>query len=148
GRTTTPLTSRSATRSSRSSPSWSARRGLTGTSWPAREALQVVRRLTEATVPGSYLVISHPTTEVDATPMTEAVRFWNEQGSAQMTLRSREQLARFFDGMELLEPGLVTCSRWRPEVIEIGEIVDVTHFGGVARKLRQRVAGPVTGAPA
>jgi O-methyltransferase involved in polyketide biosynthesis len=98
------------------------------------EALQVVRQLTDATVPGSYLVISHPTTEVDAVPMTEAVRFWNEQGTAQMTLRSREELARFFDGMDLVEPGIVTCSRWRPEVMEIGEIVDVTHFGGVARK--------------
>ena len=69
-----------------------------------------MRQLTDATVPGSYLVISHPTTEVDAAPMTEAVRFWNEQGSAQMTLRSREELVRFFDGMDLLEPGMVTCS--------------------------------------
>jgi O-methyltransferase involved in polyketide biosynthesis len=101
----------------------------------ANEALRVVRQLTEATAPGSYLVISHPTTEVDAAPMTEAVRFWNEQGSAQMRLRTREELARFFDGMQLLEPGIVTCSRWRPEVMEISDIVDVTHFGGVARKI-------------
>src|SRR6266700_1356385 len=98
------------------------------------EAMQVVRTLTGAIVPGSYLVISHPTTEVDAAPMTEAVRFWNEQGSAQMTLRSHEELLRFFDGLDLLGPGVVTCSRWRPEVMEIGEIVDVTQFGGVARK--------------
>jgi hypothetical protein len=100
----------------------------------AAEAVRVVRHLTEATVPGSYLVISHPTTEVDAAPMTKAVRFWNEQGSAQMTLRTRAELARFFDGMQLLEPGIVTCSRWRPEVMEISDIVGVTHFGGVARK--------------
>jgi O-methyltransferase involved in polyketide biosynthesis len=98
------------------------------------QAAQVVRRLVDATVPGSYLVISHPTTEVDAAPMTEAVRFWNQQGSAQMTLRTHAELLRFFDGMELLEPGVVTCSRWRPDVMEISEIVDVTQFGGVARK--------------
>jgi O-methyltransferase involved in polyketide biosynthesis len=98
------------------------------------EAVTIVRQLTEATVPGSYLAISHPTTEVDATPMTEAVRFWNEQGSAQMTLRSHAELLRFFDGMDLMEPGVVTCSRWRPEVMDISEIVDVTHFAGVARK--------------
>ena len=66
--------------------------------------------------------------------MTEAVGFWNQQGSAPMTLRTREELLRFFDGMELIEPGVVTCSRWRPDVMEIGEIADVTHFGGVARK--------------
>jgi S-adenosyl methyltransferase len=102
------------------------------------QAVGIVRQLTDATVPGSYLVISHPTTEVDAAPMTEAVRFWNQQGSAPMTLRTREELLRFFDGMELAEPGVVTCSRWRPDVMEIGETVDVTHFGGVARKTLTR----------
>ncbi|HEX6523075.1 MAG TPA: SAM-dependent methyltransferase [Streptosporangiaceae bacterium] len=98
------------------------------------EAVRIVRRLAGAVVPGSYLVISHPTTEVDAEPMTEAVRYWNQQGSAPMTLRTHEELLRFFDGMELVEPGVVTCSRWRPELVEVGEITDVTHFGGVARK--------------
>jgi O-methyltransferase involved in polyketide biosynthesis len=98
------------------------------------QAVQVVRRLVGATVPGSHLVISHPTTEVDAGPMTEAVRLWNQQGSAPMTLRTHGELLRFFDGMELLEPGVVTCSRWRPDVMEIGEITDVTQFGGAARK--------------
>jgi O-methyltransferase involved in polyketide biosynthesis len=98
------------------------------------QAAQVVNRLVNATVPGSYLVISHPTSEVDAAPMAEAVRSWNEQGSAQMTLRTHTELLRFFDGMELLEPGVVTCSRWRPDVMEISQIVDVTQFGGVARK--------------
>jgi hypothetical protein len=67
--------------------------------------------------------------------MTEAVKFWNQQGSAQMTLRTREEILRFFDGMELVEPGVVTCSRWRPDVMEIDGVVDVTHFGGVARKI-------------
>ena len=98
------------------------------------QAQQIVRRLVGGVAPGSYLVISHPTTEVDAAPMTEAVRFWNQQCSAQMTLRTREELLRLFDGMELVEPGVVTCSRWLPDVMEIGDIIDVTHFGGVARK--------------
>ncbi len=101
------------------------------------QAMRVVRRLMDAAVPGSYLVISHPTTEVDAVPMTEAVRYWNQQGSAQMTLRTREELLRFFDGLDLLEPGVVTCSRWRPDVTEISEIIDVTQFGGMARKTGQ-----------
>jgi O-methyltransferase involved in polyketide biosynthesis len=98
------------------------------------QAQQILRRLVDGVPSGSYLVISHPTTEVDAAPMTEAVTFWNQQGSAQMTLRTREEVLRFFDGMELVEPGVVTCSRWRPDVMEIDGIVDVTHFGGVARK--------------
>jgi hypothetical protein len=66
--------------------------------------------------------------------MTEAVQFWNQQGSAPMTLRTREQLVRSFDQVELAEPGVVSCSSWRPEKSDIGQIVDVTHFCGVARK--------------
>ncbi len=98
------------------------------------QAEQIVRRLLDAVVPGSYLVISHPTAEIDAGPATESVRYWNQHGSAPMTLRTREELLRFFDGMDLAEPGVVTCSRWRPEVMEVSEIIDVFHFGGVARK--------------
>jgi O-methyltransferase involved in polyketide biosynthesis len=98
------------------------------------QARQIIRQLADALPSGSYLTISHPTTEVDAAPMTTAVEYWNRQGSAPMTLRTREQILTFFDGMELVDPGVVTCSRWRPASTEVGEITDVTHFGGVARK--------------
>jgi O-methyltransferase involved in polyketide biosynthesis len=97
-------------------------------------AQQIIRQLADAVPAGSYLTISHPTTEVDAAPMIRAVEFWNQQGSAPMTLRTRAELLTFFEGMDLVEPGVVTCSRWRPDPAEIGEIIDVTHFGGVARK--------------
>ena len=98
------------------------------------EAQRIVGQLTGALSTGSYLTISHPTTEVDAEPMIQAVQFWNEQGSAPMTLRTREEVLSLFEGMDLVEPGVVTCSRWRPDPAEVGEITDVTHFGGVARK--------------
>lgn len=65
--------------------------------------------------------------------MKSAVEYWNSQGSAPMTLRSRADLARLFEGVELLEPGIVSCSRWRPEAPE-DEIAEVTHFAGVGRK--------------
>lgn len=97
------------------------------------EAVSIVRRLLDAVPSGSYLVVSHPTTEVDGAAMTAAVEYWNDRGSAPMTLRTRGELARFFEGLELLEPGLVTCSRWRPEEDEAG-LVDVAHWAGVARK--------------
>ncbi|MFF6787370.1 SAM-dependent methyltransferase [Streptomyces sp. NPDC012510] len=96
------------------------------------EAVTVVRRLMDAAPPGSYLVISHPTTEVDGEAMRSAVEYWNSQGSAPMTLRSHADLVRLFGGVELLPPGIVSCSRWRPEAT--GEDIDVTHFGGVGIK--------------
>lgn len=48
--------------------------------------------------------------------------------------RSRQQLIRFFDGLELLEPGVVSCSRWRPNRYELGTSSEVFHFSGVGRK--------------
>lgn len=97
------------------------------------EAVAIVRRLMDALPAGSHLVVSHPTTEVDGEAMTGAVEYWNSQGSAPMTLRDRGDLLRFFEGLELLDPGVVTCSRWRPDTAE-ADIVDVTHFAGVGRK--------------
>jgi hypothetical protein len=98
------------------------------------QAQAIVHQLLEAVPSGSHLVISHPTTEVGAGPMTEAVRYWNEQGSAPMTLRTRDELLRFFDEVELLEPGVVSCPRWRPDVMEIDEVVDVPQFCGLGRR--------------
>jgi O-methyltransferase involved in polyketide biosynthesis len=97
------------------------------------EAVAIVHRLLDAVPSGSHLVITHPTTEVDGEAMTMAVDHWNANGSAPMTLRSREELLRFFDRVELLEPGVVSCSRWRPDATD-EEIVDVTQFGGVGLK--------------
>jgi hypothetical protein len=47
--------------------------------------------------------------------------------------RTRGEIERFFDGMELLEPGVVSCSRWRPAVSGAGEPAEVYLFGGVGR---------------
>jgi hypothetical protein len=98
------------------------------------EAQAIINRLVDGVPSGSFLVLSHPTTEVDAEPMIEAVRYWNEQGSAPMTLRTRDEMLRFFDRVDLLDPGVVSCPRWRPDVMDIDEPVDVTHFAGVGRK--------------
>jgi S-adenosyl methyltransferase len=93
----------------------------------------IVKRLMDAVIADSFLVIAHPTTEVHGEAMTNAVRGWNEQGSAQMTLRTRDELIQFFDGLEILEPGVVSCSRWRPEGSG-PEPVEVPQFCGVGRK--------------
>ena len=79
------------------------------------QAHGIVRQLLDAVVPGSYLVISHPTREVNPEAVDRAVEMWNAGGSAPMVVRSPHDIARFFDGVDLLEPGLVTCSQWRPD---------------------------------
>ena len=98
------------------------------------EAYAIVNRLLAALPSGSYLVISHPTAEIDGPAMKESMQLWNRSGAASIVARNPEQLIRFFDGLELLEPGLVSCSLWRPDSTELGVPEEVFHFSGVGRK--------------
>ena len=95
----------------------------------------VVARFRAAMAPGSFLVISHGTLETrpdDPRAQLSAEVF--SQSSAPLRLRSLESVRSLFDGFELLDPGLVWISQWRPdsarEVTGVGE----TLRGGVARK--------------
>ena len=98
-------------------------------------AQEIVRRLVAALVPGSFLAVNHSTSAVSGAAMEEAVAHWNQVGTPPMTLRSPEQIARFFDGLVLLEPGVVPCSRWRPDIGPlVGQPPPVDEFCGVAAK--------------
>ncbi|MFF3201150.1 SAM-dependent methyltransferase [Streptomyces sp. NPDC002962] len=95
----------------------------------------LVRRLVGRLPAGSHLALSHTVTSPAMPDVDEAVAFWNEHGTPKLTQRAPKDVARFFDGLELLEPGVVSCSRWRPEGFAGGaEPDEVAMFGGVARK--------------
>ncbi|MET9504401.1 SAM-dependent methyltransferase [Streptomyces sp. NPDC006259] len=94
----------------------------------------LVRRLVDRLPAGSHLVLSHTITSPAMPDVDEAVKFWNEHGTPKLTQRTPEDVVRFFDGLELLEPGVVSCSRWRPEGTGGAEPEEVAMFGGVARK--------------
>jgi O-methyltransferase involved in polyketide biosynthesis len=98
------------------------------------EAHSIVARLTAGLAPGSFLAINHSTSAISGEAMEEAVRHWNQVGTPTMTLRTPEQVSAFFAGLELLPPGVVSCSRWRPEAGPDGELpAEVDEFCGVAR---------------
>lgn len=101
------------------------------------EARAVIRRLMDAVPAGSYLVVSHPTTEVDAEAMRQVADHWSSRGSSPLVIRSAAEVESLFAGLELLEPGVVSCPRWRPDPAEtpqVGTRADVAHYCGVARK--------------
>ena len=77
------------------------------------EAYAIVHQLLAALPSGSYLVLCDPTTEVHREVMLEAIRQWNDSATLLITARSRQELIRFFDGMELLEPGGDCCIEGR-----------------------------------
>jgi hypothetical protein len=99
------------------------------------EARSIVSRLLDSIPPGSYLAISHSTNVIYGAASDEAVGRWNQFGKPPVTLRSPGEISRFFDGLELLEPGVVSTTRWRPAPADIGGGArEVDQFCGVARK--------------
>ncbi|MCX4468918.1 SAM-dependent methyltransferase [Micromonospora sp. NBC_01655] len=95
----------------------------------ADDPYAAVARLRDATAPGSHLLLSHLT--LDGAPPLPAQRGREvyQQSTAQLVPRTRPEILRFFDGYELVEPGLAWLADWRPD----GEPRDgVSHgFGGV-----------------
>ncbi len=94
-------------------------------------AAAVVRDLMAGLPAGSYLVLSHPTLEVAPEAVVRAMEWWNSSGSAPICARHPSELAAFFRGLDLLDPGVVAVTRWRPDG---NDTTPVPEYAGVARK--------------
>ena len=108
--------------------------GILGHIGDAAEAYAIVNRLMDALPSGSYLALNDGTNVVRGKEFGEAMQVWNQASTAPYCLRSIEEIAHFFDGLELVEPGVVSVPRWRPEVNPFGVPAEVDAFGGVGRK--------------
>jgi SAM-dependent methyltransferase len=100
------------------------------------EAGQVVARLRDAVAPGSYLVMAHGSHE-GRPELVEKLAQLTARTTTPFKPRSRAQVEKLFDGFELIEPGIVWVSEWRPESPE--DVDDhpeyANNFGGVGRKV-------------
>ncbi len=96
-------------------------------------AREIVRRLLAALPSGSYLAVNHASNAVHGAASDESVRHWNRFGKPSITLRSPEEIGRFFDGLDLLPPGVVSCAQWQPGTID-GSATPVDEFAGLAFK--------------
>lgn len=100
------------------------------------DAHEIVERLKSALPSGSTLAIAHVTTEFDPegiARLTSAYRAAGTPGQA----RTREEIARFFAGWQLLDPGITPSHEWRPDPDDQGENVtskEAACYVGVARK--------------
>jgi hypothetical protein len=95
------------------------------------EAQAIVQRLLDLLPSGSYLAFYDGTDTSEK--IVEGARISSE-GGHDYFLRSPERIARFFDGLELVEPGVVTISHWRPEPGSNGLPAHQDSYGGVGRK--------------
>ena len=94
----------------------------------------IVARLVDALPSGSYLVISHPASDLLPETQEEASRRYNQNVATHQTLRPRAEVARFFDGLELVEPGLEQWHLWRPDPGDAASEELKSGHSGVARK--------------
>jgi hypothetical protein len=96
----------------------------------------LVKRLARPLVSGSCLAISHATIDDQPRSAAEAVRRVYTRATAPVKLRGHAEVAGFFDGFDLVEPGLVFIPRWRPD--GSGPFSDEPErsmsYGGVGRK--------------
>jgi SAM-dependent methyltransferase len=103
----------------------------------ADDPWRVVATLRDALAPGSYLVLGHATDESSKPDVAQAAeKVYNRSVSTQIHMRSRAEILRFFDGFDLVEPGLAFPPLWRPDSPGDGpsDPSEVWGLAGVARK--------------
>ncbi|GAA4229103.1 SAM-dependent methyltransferase [Actinomadura meridiana] len=102
----------------------------------------IVRRLVAALPSGSHVAINDGTnvlgvtewTPAEATARGEALRLCAEAGTVPYHARTPEYIEALFEGLELVDPGVVSTPLWRPDFPEVGKPRAIDSFGGVARK--------------
>jgi hypothetical protein len=94
---------------------------------------ELVNTLMDAVPAGSYLTVSHLANDLYPEQMTELARGFNEQAAVKVILRDHAEISRFFDGLELTDPGIAQISKWRPRS-DLEAAAPAILWAGVARK--------------
>jgi hypothetical protein len=99
----------------------------------AEDPYRIVSTFLGAVPSGSYLVISHPAADIETEAMAQMAERLNKLMAEKVTFRTRAQVARFFDGLELVEPGMVRVQQWRPSTEKEAKS-PAALWGGMGRK--------------
>jgi len=94
---------------------------------------EIVGRLKAAMAPGSYLALSQVASDIETEQVAEARRRYNSLARETQQHRTHAEVARFFDGLDLLAPGVVPVPKWRPDS-EFEASAKSSMWGGVARR--------------
>ncbi|OIJ88321.1 SAM-dependent methyltransferase [Streptomyces colonosanans] len=96
----------------------------------------LLKRYVDALAPGSHLVLSQVTPDLNPAAIEQAAALFRRSGTP-FHPRAHAEFSRFFDGLELLEPGVLPVSEWRPEEEDLAAMAEgiVPVYAGVARKL-------------
>jgi hypothetical protein len=106
--------------------------GIVGQIPDSDQPKSVIDHLMSVMASGSYLALSDGVNTSDT--FTEAVRHYNENSASTYHPRSPEQITSFFDGLELVAPGVVELTRWRPDDTPFPDAGQVPGMSGIGRK--------------
>ena len=93
----------------------------------------IVASLLAAVPSGSWLVISHPASDIEPEKIAAATARLNELSHQQFTLRDHDGVLRFFSGLEMAEPGLIRMEDWRPDS-DLEKRFESAVWAGMGRK--------------
>ena len=94
----------------------------------------IVARVMAELPAGSYLVISHPASDIGAGQVARSMRRYNERARGPATARTQAEVTRFFDGLDLAGPGVVQLPQWRPDPGDAAPAQSLPWWCGAARK--------------
>lgn len=95
----------------------------------------IIRQYLHATAPGSYLAISHASLEGNEPERAEGATEQFQRRVSDFAMRTRAEIAGLFDGVDLVEPGVVYLPEWRPdEGDDVGDAAWTSTFAGVGRQ--------------
>jgi S-adenosyl methyltransferase len=94
----------------------------------------IVARLMQAVPPGSYLVVSHASSDIMVPTVEAGAEIYNEHSAVSINLRTEQQVARFFDGLELVPPGMTPLGHWRTGGVNVGTLPLLPTYTAVGRK--------------
>jgi O-methyltransferase involved in polyketide biosynthesis len=100
----------------------------------AEDPHQLISRMVADLAPGSYLVIAHAASDIEAGTAAAMARSYNATSSLTITPRDRATVARFFDGMEMTGPGLLPLAQWRGTGPATPSGPGLSCYCGIARK--------------
>jgi hypothetical protein len=94
----------------------------------------IVAKLMEPLAPGSYLVMSHASSDIEAGGLDTAADRYNSDSVVRIHMRSAEQVTGLYDGLEIIGPGVVPLGTWRPGPLGAGPQSGLPTYTAVARK--------------
>ena len=80
----------------------------------ADDPYKITAKLMDALPPGSFLVVSHATSDIQTGRVAAGTERYNQRSAVPITPRTRAQVTRFFDGLQIIDPGVVPLGQWHP----------------------------------